>query len=195
MTADGATSNDDVPARRVVLIGLRAAGKTTLGRALAARLGWPFADGDERLAQRVGRSAGAFLRDVGEPEFRRVETDVTVAALAAPAPFVLALGGGAPTNEPVRAALADVNAFVVFVDAPVETLVARLAADGAPLRPSLTGAPASEEVRRLAERRRPLYETLAQMRVETHAANVDACCSQVVARLRRSSSAPPGICS
>ena len=59
--------------RCVFLVGFMGAGKTSVGRALGARLGWPFEDPDDRIRSRAGRSIEEIFRDAGEQEFRRVE--------------------------------------------------------------------------------------------------------------------------
>src|SRR5262249_10026393 len=103
--------------RAVVLVGPRAAGKSTVGRLLAERLGFRFADGDDLLAVAAGRPAGEYLAAAGEPAFRRLEAQVTVAALAAADAAVVALGGGAVTIDAVREALRRPELFVAFVHA------------------------------------------------------------------------------
>ena len=168
--------------RVVALVGPRGAGKTTVARALAARLGWPAADGDERIAASVGEPAGAFLARVGESAFRVVEEALTRGALAGPAPQVLALGGGAVLSAAVRAALREPGVFVVFLHAPVATLTGRIAAD--PLRPPLTALPPAEEIEALLRVRRPLYESVADFELETAGLDVDAACARIEAKIR-----------
>lgn len=167
--------------RGVVLVGPRGAGKTTLGKALAGRLGWGFADGDELLAARVGRPAGRWLQEAGEPAFRRVEAEVSLAALGAKGPFVLALGGGAVLAAPVREALSDPGLLTVFLEAPVEQLAARIGRD--PSRPPLTDLPPRAEVLALLARRRDLYEKVAGLRLLTWPEDVDACVARLLAAI------------
>lgn len=148
----------------VCLIGLRCAGKSTVGRALAERLGRRFVDLDEVLAERGGRaSAGALLAAVGEGEFRELETLTLSELLATEEPLVVATGGGCVESPGSRHALSAARTF--WLDAPVEVLAARLRADPTP-RPSLTGADPAEELAVLARRRRPLYEGLSEARLD-----------------------------
>jgi len=91
--------------QKVVLVGPRAAGKTTLGRALADRLGWGFRDTDDLLAAAAGQPAEDYLQKAGEAAFRTIEEQVVGAALLSTDPEVLALGGGAVLSASVRKAL------------------------------------------------------------------------------------------
>ncbi len=154
-----------VPAgiRTIALVGLRASGKSTVGRELAARLGWPFVDGDERLGAVAGRPAGHCLAEWGEAVFRDLEEAIVLAELASPGPRVLATGGGAVTRSAVRAALREATCATVWLQVAEATLVARLQADPTP-RPALTAAPdVAAEVALLAARRRPLYAAVARL--------------------------------
>lgn len=157
----------------VCLVGLRCAGKTTVGRALAERLGRPFVDLDEALVERWNRGAvapvggaGELLAAEGEETFRRVEAETLAALLEAPGPRVLATGGGCVETEACRTALfqgAREGALrVVWLLAPVEVLAARLRADPT-VRPSLTGGHPADELPLLAERRGEHYEALADV--------------------------------
>ena len=152
----------------LVLIGLRAAGKSTVGAALAARCGLPFVDLDEHTRRRLGCTTirEAFER-AGEIAFRQAESEALAAALGAPA-SVLALGGGTPTAPGAADRLAearrDGRAFVIFLDLPVEVLAARLRRQEGD-RPSLTGRGVVEEIGELAAARRPLYAALADLRL------------------------------
>ena len=148
----------------VLLIGLRASGKSTLGAALAARLGTDFIDLDDRTARALGCSAaGDALRASGEASFREAEVQALREACAEP-PKVIALGGGTPTAPGAAAFIGSMRgerrAVVVFLDPPLSTLEARLSKDAGD-RPSLTGRGVVEEIGEIARRRRPLYAALA----------------------------------
>jgi shikimate kinase len=153
--------------RQLVLIGLRASGKSTVAQALAARLGVFAVDLDDRVRLRLGC---ATVRDAfataGEKAFREAETAELAAALARTAPAILALGGGTPTApgaaELLRDARARDRAWIVFLDPPLERLAARLAQDAGD-RPSLTGRGVVEEIEMVAQARRPLYAALADL--------------------------------
>jgi shikimate kinase len=150
----------------VALVGPRAAGKSTVGRLLAGHLGFRFVDADELLAAAAGRPAGEHLAAVGEPAFRRLEAQITVAALAAADAAVVALGGGAVTIDAVRKALRRPGLFVAFVHAPATVLAARLRAD-AGRRPPLTALPLEREVEELLAARWPLYAEVAHARFDS----------------------------
>jgi len=154
----------NVRARNVVLIGMRASGKTTIGRALAARLELPFLDLDDEVARLSGCSAEALLAGQGEPAFRAVEARA-LAAAAARAGHVIATGGGAVLHGPGFAALA-ATGTVVWLTAEPQTLVAR-AASGS--RAPLSARPPAEEVAQLLTEREPLYRSAAHFVVRTDA--------------------------
>ncbi len=150
------------PARRVVLVGYRASGKTTVGPLLAERLAVPFIDADAILFERLG-SIAAFFASHGEAAFRAHETAVLQELLASDAGLVVATGGGAVIRAENRELLAQARAHgvgVVYLHAPATVLQARLRADpGA--RPSLSGAPVADEVPTLLAAREPWYRAVA----------------------------------
>ncbi len=161
---------------KVVLVGPRAAGKTTLGRALAAELSWEFVDSDDLLAAQVSQPAEDYLRLFGEQAFRKVEEAVARAAIARDGPLVVGLGGGAVLSRPVREDLEDEQLLVVFVRAPVPTLVERqMAVPRAPLTlQTLTGEALQQEVTVLLAQRWRHYVGVCDMQLDTSSANVDA---------------------
>jgi shikimate kinase len=169
---DSGSSSDLIsatPARRtVVLIGLRASGKSTVGRLLAERLGGSFVDLDDLTAVRLGApTAGAALAGHGEPTFRAAEAAALAEVLRSP-PGVLALGGGTPTAPEAATMLREGRAggrlLIVYLRAEPATLIERLLGDTA-LRPALTGLTAGEEVRALFQARDGLYSALAEVSI------------------------------
>jgi shikimate kinase len=166
----------------VALLGLRASGKTTLGRALAERLGRRFVDLDDRTLALLGDDtiAGAFRR-AGEPAFRAAETEALVRALDEDG-IVLALGGGTPTAPGAETMLRDAQArgrtTLVYLRCEPDVLRSRLrAAGGAGVnRPSLTGDGPLDEIERVHAARDPLYRALADVVLEGEqsAASIDA---------------------
>lgn len=164
----------DIP---IALIGLPGSGKSSVGRALAARLGRPFIDLDGAVSERLGAAPAEAFARLGEGAFRDAEEAALAEALAprgAEAAPVVATGGGAVLREANRRALAD-SAFVVWLDLSPEAAAARLAArpDGLRSRPLLAGdAPA--RMRTLWEERRALYEASADARVDAASGGPDA---------------------
>jgi shikimate kinase len=151
-----------VAIKHVVLVGLSGSGKSTVGPELAGLLGRAFVDTDELIASEAGTSIADIFDQQGEAAFRECERLAVRRAIDRP-PAVLATGGGAPLDAANRAALWDGN-LVVWLDAPVEVLVARLGAGGA-VRPLLAGAP-SARLAALRAAREPIYAT-AHARVDT----------------------------
>ncbi|MEP6597869.1 MAG: shikimate kinase [Actinomycetota bacterium] len=148
---------------RVVLVGLPGAGKSTAGRRVAEMLAVAFADSDELVQARTGRTVASILADDGEPAFRRLEAAAVAAAMSS-FDGVLALGGGAVLAAATRSALVDSGVPVVLLRAQLETLVGRVG-DGR-TRPLLAGA-APQRLAELAAEREPLYREVATLVVDT----------------------------
>ena len=154
----------------IILIGLRASGKSTAAAIVASNLGCPALDLDEIVAQREGvANAAALIHRSGIEAFRIAEAAALEALLAQPTPCVLALGGGTPTAPGaaalLRTAAAD-GTRVIYLRATPQTLRARLALTNLAARPSLTGAGTLDEVDTLFAARDGLYRELATSIVE-----------------------------
>ncbi len=139
--------------RAVVLVGLMGAGKTALGRRLAARLGLPFHDADAEIEAAAGCSVAEIFDRFGEPEFRDGERRVIARLLAGP-PIVLATGGGA-WMDPQTRALVRRRAVSVWLRASPELLLRRVA--GRSHRPLLNQGDPEAILRGLARVRDPVY--------------------------------------
>jgi len=152
------------PARHLVLVGMMGAGKTTVGRAVAARLGSRFVDSDELIEARTGRTVRQIFEADGEPAFRLLETAALVEALADPEPLVIAAAGGVVLQAENRAALERSTALVVWLQADPSVLAGRVGLDDH--RPLLGDDPEAA-LRRLLPERRRWYEEVADTTVET----------------------------
>ncbi len=115
-----------VPPRTIVLVGVRGAGKTTVGAAVARRFGRPFVDLDADVERITGRSAGAWIREAGWDAFREQEALALERALARPG-IVLATGGGVVEHAGSRHLLAG-SGLCVHLDVTPETAAARVVA-------------------------------------------------------------------
>ena len=111
--------------RTLVLVGLMGAGKTAIGRRLAARLGLPFADADHEIEAAAGCSVEDIFDAYGEPAFRDVERKVIARLLDGPI-HVLATGGGAYMDSSTRATIAH-RGISLWLRADLETLLSRTA--------------------------------------------------------------------
>ena len=194
--------------RRIVLTGFMGAGKTTVGRLLAARLGWDFLDLDASIESRTGLAVPSIFAAHSEAHFRQLESQALAASLGR-SNVVLALGGGAPESLTNRLLIEQTPATAtIFLDAPFATLFDRCMmqalnpapasaapATAAPVppaqaRPILTD-PAAAEARFLA--RQPIYRRLAHHTISTASLSTEETVTALLARLhasppRRSSS-------
>ncbi len=147
-----------VPARRLarpaVLVGLMGAGKTSVGRRLAAALAAPFVDSDEAVEAAARMSVAEIFETLGEPAFREGERRV-VARLLDDAPQVIATGGGAFMNPETRALIAERGAVTVWLRADLDTLYERVGRRGG--RPLLATGDPREILARLIRERHPVY--------------------------------------
>jgi shikimate kinase len=145
----------------VVIVGPPGAGKTTVGAALAERLGVGFRDTDVDVERAAGKPIADIFVDDGEERFREMERAAVAAALS-DHDGVLAVGGGAVLDPATRSDLA--GRRVVFLDVGLPDAAKRvgLARD----RPLLLGNPRAQ-LHRLMEERRPLYEEVAAHVVAT----------------------------
>ncbi|MFP5220647.1 MAG: shikimate kinase [Actinomycetes bacterium] len=161
----------------VVLIGPPGAGKSTVGRALAERLGVAFRDTDADVEAAAGKSvADVFVQD-GEKRFRELERDAVRVALDEHA-GVLALGGGAVLAETTRELLK--RHVVVLLEVDLAGAAQRVGlGQGRPL----VGLNPRAQLRALMQQRRPLYDEVATATVDTSGVPVDVVVDRVLAAL------------
>ncbi|MEU4688586.1 shikimate kinase [Actinoplanes sp. NPDC023714] len=145
----------------VVLVGVMGAGKTTVGAALADRLGLPFADTDTVIEERAGKPIPEIFVDDGEEAFRSLERQIVAESLETFA-GVLALGGGAILDEGTRGLLRSHR--VVFLTVELSDAIKRVGLGAG--RPLLAINPRAT-LRHLMEQRRPLYLEVATHTVAT----------------------------
>src|SRR5580704_2504190 len=147
----------------IFLVGFMASGKTTVGKLVASRIGWAFADIDDVVVKSAGRSVAEIFAAEGEEGFRRRESDA-IAAAASRQRAVIATGGGAVCREE-NLALMLAAGRVIALGVSAEEAVARAGAHSG--RPLLDGqADPMGTARGLLEVRAPFYAR-AHLRVET----------------------------
>jgi shikimate kinase len=173
---------DDAPAprdERILLLGMMGSGKSSVGRALSVRTGWPFVDNDALVERATGLSARALLAGRGESAMRAAETAALETALGLPPPVIVAMAAGTIIDPDNRRQLAAAG-YAVWLRAPAEELAAR--AVGADHRPWLDDEPVRWFRRTLAERQ-PLYASVADLEVDTHRVTPDRCAERIVRAL------------
>src|SRR5262245_30849023 len=139
--------------RSVVLVGIMGAGKSSVGKRLAVRLGVPFVDADTEIELAAGMSIADIFSTYGEPYFRAGEARV-IARLLEGGPQVLATGGGAFMNPDTRAGIR-AKGVSVWLRATLDVLSRRIKRRGD--RPLLKTADPGETLRRLIDERYPIY--------------------------------------
>lgn len=145
--------------KHIILIGFMGAGKSTMGKLIANKVGCTFIDTDAYIEKKEGRSIQDIFADDGEGYFRNAETEALRELLKSDKQYVLALGGGTPLLEENRALLKEAETYVVFLKISAEDAYERLKDDVT--RPLLQGVNIKEEIKSLLLMRNPVYETIA----------------------------------
>jgi shikimate kinase len=159
-------------ARSVVLVGMMGAGKTSVGRRLAARLGVPFIDADAEIEAAAGMTISEIFEKHGEPYFRAGEARV-IARLLANGPQVLATGGGAMMDTSTRALIRD-KGVSIWLKADLDMLLRRTK--------RRSDRPLAEKIKDLLPLREPIYSQ-ADIVVESRDDPHDTIVDEIVAAL------------
>jgi shikimate kinase len=165
------------------LIGYRCTGKTTVGKALAQRLGWAFTDTDHLIVENAGTRIADMVAEKGWPYFREQERQA-LAALTAAHHQVVATGGGIVLDaRNVRDMQA--SGRIVWLTAAEETIRSRMLADASTAgnRPSLTGQGLIGEITAVLAERQPIYDKAADITVDTDRETIAGVCERIVGAL------------
>jgi shikimate kinase len=147
----------------IVLVGMPGSGKSTVGRQLARRLNWPFADSDSEIERQLGCSIRSHFEQHGEASFRDIEQQV-IERLLSRDPHVVATGGGAVLREANRQRM-QAQGQVVYLRSTPEELIRRLRYDTN--RPLLQVGDPMRKLRELFRERDPLYREASRFVIET----------------------------
>ena len=168
------------PFTAVAMVGFMGAGKTTVGQALAARLGWKFADLDRLIEAREGQSIEGIFKNSGEAGFRRLEHSLLLQSInSSTEGVVLALGGGAFAQPEIRELLESAHIPTVLLNASVEELFQRCEQPDVvrPMRGNL------ENFRALYERRQAAYQE-ASLHIDTGGKKIASIVEEIIAGLQ-----------
>ena len=163
----------------IAITGFMAAGKTTVGRALANKLDCAFVDLDELITAKQEMTINELIKAEGEDFFRSLESKALAEVLQESGPLVIALGGGAWSRAENRTLLKDHGVRIVWLNAPFELCWQRipLGEDARPL------APSREVAEKLYHARRPVYELAEFSLAVTENKSTEDCAKEIAALL------------
>jgi len=161
--------------KRVVLIGAPGSGKSTVGAALAKVLALDFIDTDQLIEEREGKAITDIFVVDGEPHFRAVELE-TLKHVLTLKDVVISLGGGAPISDQAQQLINSSESTVIFLDVSLATAAPRVGFNRD--RPLLLGNPRAQW-QALSDKRRPIYEALADVSIKVDDMSVEAIISEI----------------
>src|SRR4051794_40434627 len=164
--------------RHVVLVGLMGSGKTTVGRVVAARLGWPLRDSDVDIEARTGRTVREIDQQDGTAAMHALEATVLLEALAAGDPSVICAASSIADVDACLDALRDPSLLVAWLRVPVAVAAERFSRQGH--RPRFGDDPATF-LAELAARREPRLATLGALELDAGTGTPDSLADQIIA--------------
>jgi len=169
---------------KIILIGYRCTGKTTVGTRLAERLILPFIDTDELVEKAAGKTIREMIEERGWEFFRQQER-AAIRNLTARGKSVIATGGGAVMDKG-NAAVLKKEGILVWLVADEKTIEDRMLADPATAgqRPRFSPVDLAVEIRNTLAVRAPVYRRLANLAIDTTALDAEACVDRIVAFLQ-----------
>lgn len=165
----------------LVLIGYRGAGKSSVGKLLSARLGWPLISTDAEIVQRAKLSIPQIVERFGWDHFRELESEVC-RELGAQDRVIIDTGGGAILRQQNVDALKS-HGVLVWLTAEVPTIIQRIGGETG--RPSLTGAKSfTEEVEDVLRERRPKYQAAADHVIGTDGRTLQQVVDEILGKVK-----------
>ena len=177
LAGQAGSARRQAPFAGIALIGLRGAGKSTLGKLLAKKIGWNFVELNKEIEAQNGLSVAEIIALYGQEGFRRMEQAALQQLLARNEPTVLATGGGI-VSEPLTFDLVLSSFYTIWLKAEPEEHMARVRRQG-DLRPMADDRSAMAELRNILVSREPLYAR-ANAVVDTAGLSVDAAAARLV---------------
>jgi XRE family aerobic/anaerobic benzoate catabolism transcriptional regulator len=176
LASGGASAHRQMSFAGIALIGLRGAGKSTLGKMLAKKIGWSFVELNKEIEQQNGLSVAEIIALYGQEGFRRMEQAALGQLLARKELMVLATGGGI-VSEPLTFDLILTSFYTIWLKAEPEEHMARVRRQG-DLRPMADDRSAMAELRNILVSREPLYARASAV-VDTAGLTVDAAAARL----------------
>ena len=170
----------DLKKTNLYLIGMMGAGKTTIGKKLANRLGYRFIDTDDLIEKTAGKSINEIFESSGETAFRRLESEV-LSQTSAYTQLVVATGGGIIT-QPINWSYLR-HGVVIWLDVPIPVLVSRLVGDSS--RPLIQTGDLTKKLEELLQARGDRYAQ-ADIRIAYEGRSVGRTCDRILAALKKS---------
>jgi len=161
------------PAENIVLIGFMGCGKSTVGRELHHRLGYPLVDMDQVIEQRTGKAITGIFAEEGEAVFRDLETALLEELNDPAAPRRIIATGGGIVERPANRVLLQQLGYVVWLHAPAAVILTRTRKTRS--RPLLNTSDSAAIIQSLMERRLPFYQETAHLKLDTSG----LCCAEL----------------
>uniref|UniRef100_A0A7V6CE73 Shikimate kinase n=1 Tax=Thermodesulfobacterium geofontis TaxID=1295609 RepID=A0A7V6CE73_9BACT len=168
---------------RIVLIGFRCVGKTTIGKKLAKVLDWKFLDLDKEIQKKLGKTIKELVEEKGWDYFRKIEKE-EMKRLKELKKIVIALGGGSILHQEEMGNLSK-NSLVVWLYSSPEVILKRMKKDKKTFsqRPALKNLDLEKEIIEVLKERMPLYEKFSHFRIDTDKLDIEETVKKILEKL------------
>jgi shikimate kinase len=168
---------------RIILIGFRCVGKTTIGKKLAEVLEWKFLDLDEEIQKKLGKTIKEIVEEKGWSYFRKIEKE-EMKKLKELKEIVIALGGGSVLHQEEMENLLE-NSFIVWLYSSPEVIIKRIKEDEKTSfqRPALKKLDLEKEIFEILKERMPLYEKFSHFRIDTDKLDIESAIKKILEKL------------